>query len=107
MQTLRISRLFRKDRRLRTGGIAALCFVAGLALVGPSGLLSWSEALSLRDARAAQLATLTEKRDALQHRVSLLAPDAADPDLVSELIRQDLNVVRPDEKVIMLEDTPE
>lgn len=39
----------------------------------------------------------------LRHRVALLNPDQADPDLVTELIRKNLNVVHPDEVVINLE----
>lgn len=105
MQTRKFRNLFRRDIRVRNLGIAALCLIVGLGLVGPSGLLSWSEMLRLRDAREAQLAELREKRDHLQHRVTLLSPDSADPDLVSELIRKDLNVVHTDEMVIILDDT--
>ena len=49
------------------------------------------------------LKALQEKREHLKHRVDLLSPDNADPDLVSELIRQNLDVVHPDEKVIILD----
>ena len=39
----------------------------------------------------------------LRHRVALLDPDQADPDLVTELIRENLNVVHPDEVIINLD----
>ncbi|WP_237487350.1 FtsB family cell division protein [Parapontixanthobacter aurantiacus] len=107
MQRRRFDRMFRKENRTRTVGMGAMGLIVGLALVGPSGLLSWSETLRLRDARAAQLAELEERRDELQHRVTLLSPDSADPDLVSELIRENLNVVHPDEMVIILDDPVE
>lgn len=97
--------MFGPDRRLATCGTIALCLIAGVAVAGPSGLMSWSETLRQRDVRAAQLATLEEQRTILAHRVGLLSPDAADPDLVSELIRKDLNVVRPDELVILLDES--
>lgn len=50
-----------------------------------------------------QLSVLNERRDVLRHQVGLLDPDRADPDLVSELIRRNLNVVHPDEVIVDLE----
>ena len=47
---------------------------------------------------------MAEKRDALRNRVMLLDPEAADPDLASELVRDQLGVMREDEVVITLED---
>ena len=73
-------------------------------LVGPAGLLTWSENLRLLDQRQAQLGQLMQERDALQNKVDLLHPDHADPDMVGELLRSQLNVVHPDELVIQLED---
>ncbi|WP_345719562.1 FtsB family cell division protein [Qipengyuania qiaonensis] len=78
--------------------------MGGLAIAGPSGLLAWSENLRLLDQREAQLAELEAERSALKNRVALLNPDAADPDMVGELLRSQLNVVHPDEVVIKLED---
>ena len=60
--------------------LAALLVMGGLAIAGPSGLLAWSENLRLLD------------------------PNHADPDMVGELLRSQLNVVHPDEVVIKLED---
>ena len=51
----------------------------------------------------ARIAMLTDQRDALRNRVELLDPDGADPDLVSELVREDLGVIHPDEVVITFE----
>ena len=84
--------------------LAALLVMGGLAIAGPSGLLAWSENLRLLDQRRAQLAQLEAERDALENRVALLHPDHADPDMVGELLRSQLNVVHPDEVVIKLED---
>ncbi len=78
--------------------------MGGLAIAGPSGLLSWSENLRLLDQRQEHLAELTKERDALRNRVALLDPDNADPDMVGELLRSQLNVVHPDEVVIRLDD---
>jgi len=47
---------------------------------------------------------LEAEREALKNRVALLHPDHADPDMVGELLRSQLNVVHPNEVVIKLED---
>ncbi|MXO90303.1 septum formation initiator [Altererythrobacter aquaemixtae] len=82
--------------------LALLLLLLGLAIAGPSGLLAWNENLQLRDQRHAQIAALTEERDILKNRVGLLDPNSADPDLVSEKLRSDLNVLHPDEVVLIL-----
>ena len=78
--------------------------MGGFAIAGPSGLLAWSENLRVLDQREAQLAALEAEREALKNRVALLHPDHADPDMVGELLRSQLNVVHPNEVVIKLED---
>jgi len=84
--------------------LVALLAMTGFALAGPTGLLSWRENAQALEQRKAQIAALTEKRDALKNRVELLDPDGADPDLVSELVRQDLGVLHPDDIIITIED---
>lgn len=84
--------------------LAALLLLAGFAVAGPTGLLAWSENVSALDQRQAQIADLTARRDALRNRVMLLDPEAADPDLASELVREQLGVMREDEVVITLDD---
>lgn len=74
------------------------------AIAGPTGLLAWAENSEVLAEREARIASLTEKRDALQNRVELLDPNGADPDLVGELVRKDLGVIHPDEIVVTLED---
>ena len=83
--------------------LAILLIIGGLAIAGPSGLLAWSENLRLLDQRNAQLAELRHERNELDRLVKGLDPDRADPDLVGELIRENLNVIHPDEVVITLE----
>jgi cell division protein FtsB len=94
----------RKERDVQSLALGVLLVMGGLAIAGPSGLLSWSENLRLLDQRQAHLAALTKERDALRNRVALLDPDSADPDMVGELLRSQLNVVHPDEVVIRLDD---
>ncbi|WP_068076447.1 FtsB family cell division protein [Novosphingobium lentum] len=80
--------------------LVALLILGGVGLAGPSGLLAWSENAQLLDERQAEVKLLTEQRDELKNRVTLLDPRHADPDLVGELLRSNLNVAHPDELVI-------
>jgi len=92
------------DRLKQAVSLAALLLLAGFAVAGPTGLLAWSENVSALGQRQAQIADLTAQRDALRNRVMLLDPEAADPDLASELVREQLGVMREDEVVITLDD---
>lgn len=87
--------------------LAALLFLMGLAIAGPSGLLAWNENSQLLQQRHLQIAALTEERDSLKNRVELLDPNNADHDLVGTLLRSNLNVVHPDEVVMILPKAPE
>ncbi|WP_324827348.1 FtsB family cell division protein [Qipengyuania zhejiangensis] len=93
-----------KAKATQHAALACLLAMGGIAIAGPSGLLAWSENLRLLDKRQAQLAEIEAQRDALANRVALLDPKNADPDMVGELLRSQLNVVHPDEVVIKLED---
>ena len=52
--------------------------------------------------RQKEVQQLTAQRDELRNRVALLDPRHADPDLAGELLRSNLNVVHPDEMVMLL-----
>ncbi len=93
-----------KQKLTQGGALACLLLMGGLAIAGPSGLLAWSENLRLLDQREARLAALEANRTALANRVGLLDPSHADPDMVGELLRSQLNVVHPNEVVIQLDD---
>ncbi|PLK25072.1 septum formation initiator [Porphyrobacter sp. TH134] len=88
----------------RVVALGALLLMMGFAVAGPTGLLAWSENAAALETRKAEIAKLTAQRDALRNRVVLLDPEAADPDLASELVREQLGVMREDEVVITLED---
>lgn len=92
------------ERRKQLLALCALLLMAGFAVAGPTGVLAWSENSAALEQREAQIAKLTAKRDALRNRVMLLDPEAADPDLASELVREQLGVMREDEVVITLDD---
>lgn len=82
--------------------LACLLVMGGFALVGPSGVLAWSENLRQLDQRKTQIVQLTAERDQLRNRVDLLNPRHADADLAGELLRSNLNVAHPDEMVMLL-----
>jgi len=84
--------------------LAYLLLLGGLALAGPWGVLSWGESLSLLQKRQAQIVQLDKERADLKNRVALLDPQHVDPDMASELIRSDLNVVHSDEYIYELHD---
>lgn len=92
-----------KDKLVQMGALGWLLVLGGLSLAGPSGVLAWGENLRLLDKREDQIAQLKAQRDELQNRVALLDPNKADPDLVGELLRKNLNVVHQDEVVIKLD----
>lgn len=80
--------------------LVTLLVMGAFAVAGPSGVLAWSENERMLEERQKEVAVLTADRDRLQNRVNLLDPRHADPDLVGELLRSDLNVAHPDELVI-------
>lgn len=93
-----------ENRLKRFLALGALLLLSGFAVAGPTGLLAWSENAEALETRKVEIAELTAKRDGLRNRVMLLDPEAADPDLASELVRDQLGVMREDEVVITLED---
>lgn len=82
--------------------LACLLLMGGIVLAGPSGLLAWSENNRLLAEREVELKQLQAQRDELKNRVNLLDPRNVDPDIAGELLRSNLNVVHPDEMVMML-----
>lgn len=84
--------------------LGALLFLGGWAVLGPTGIIAWSEAMAKRDQRSQQIVALEEEINQLSNRVALLDPENADPDMVGELLRRDLNVVHPDEVVLTIDD---
>jgi len=91
-----------RQSRAQAAALGVLLLMGGLAVAGPSGLMSWSENLRLLDQRQKELEQLRQDRDTLRNRVALLDPRNTDPDLAGELLRKDLNVVHQDEMVMLL-----
>lgn len=99
MQTRRVA-LLPKDSLTQSLALVALLVLGAIGVAGPSGLLAWGENARLLEQREGEIARLSHERDQLKNRVALLDPRQADPDLVGELLRSNLNVAHPDELVI-------
>lgn len=102
MQSRRVP-LLPKDSLTQSLALVALLVLGAIGVAGPSGLLAWGEHARLLDQREAEIAQLTADRDRMKNRVALLDPRHADPDLVGELLRSNLNMAHPDELVIPVE----
>ena len=101
-----ITSLFTRDNAGSMLALGFLLVLGLLAFAGPSGMLAWGEYDSILGKRQAEIAQLKKEREVLQNRVDLLDPDHSDPDLVSELLRENLNVAHPDEYVMEVENPP-
>ncbi|CAH0496631.1 septum formation initiator family protein [Novosphingobium sp. CECT 9465] len=92
------------DSLTQSFALVALLVLGAIGVAGPSGLLAWGENARLLEQREAEIAQLTAERDRMKNRVTLLDPRQADPDLVGELLRSNLNMAHPDELVISVPD---
>lgn len=92
--------LLPKDSLTQSFALVALLVLGAIGVAGPSGLLAWGENARLLEQRELEIARLTAERDRVKNRVVLLDPRNADPDLVGELLRSNLNMAHPDELVI-------
>jgi cell division protein FtsB len=99
-----VLRALRKRLHLVTGpllGIALTGYFAYHLVEGDRGLKAWFRLNRELQAGTANLETVRGQRAALELRVSNLRPDHVDPDLLDERIRATLNLVSPDDIVIM------
>ncbi|MCW2361518.1 cell division protein FtsB [Sphingobium xanthum] len=80
--------------------IFLLLLFIGYAIIGPNGILAWSDYSRQLKQRQAELSALHKQKAALENRVKLLDPRHADPDMVDELVRKQLGVTHPDEVVV-------
>jgi len=91
-----------KEYFMQVIALTLLLMMGGWCLFGPSGLLAWHDNNRLLAARRQELKQLSVERDMLKNRVALLDPAHVDSDLAGELLRSNLNVVHPDEMVMLL-----
>ena len=84
-----------------TIGIALAAYFAYHLVEGDRGLKAWLRLNREIRIETANLAAAHVQRAALDLKVSELKPDHVDPDLLDERIRATLNLVSPDEMVVM------
>jgi cell division protein FtsB len=82
-------------------GIALTGYFFYNLVEGDHGLIRWLSLTGEIRAANARLESLRAQREALDLRVSDLKPDHLDPDLLDERVRATLNLVAPDEIVIL------
>jgi cell division protein FtsB len=93
---------------LQGAGIPALAiifmgFFGYYAVMGPNGLLRYREYAKAHAKRETQYAVLDKRRAELRNQVALLdTRRGANPDMVDELVRKELNVAHPDEIIVPL-----
>ena len=82
-------------------GIALTGYFAYHLIEGERGFKAWLRLNREVRTATANLETVRAQRAALDLRVSNLRPEHVDPDLLDERIRATLNLVSPDDIVIM------
>ena len=95
----------RVGRNFSTIAVPAICFAISLyfgysGIFGYRGLMAWSQTRTELAAAKSDLSGLRVKREALEHRISLLNGRAIDPDLLEEVARSVLLETRPDEVAV-------
>ena len=80
--------------------LIVLLGIATYALLGPTGIIAWTDYRAALTQRSQELSVLEKERDALRNRQRLLDRNNVDPDLAGELMRRELNVVASDEVVV-------
>src|SRR3546814_18904203 len=82
--------------------IVILALFAGYAVLGSNGILAWGDYSRALATHRQELQKINAERDRLKNRVDLVDPRPADPDMVAELVRLELNVTHPDEVIVPL-----
>lgn len=83
-------------------GLVIIGFFGSYAVIGRNGVMAYGEYRSQLAERELRFQELDRKRALLRNRVALLDPRHANPDMVDEMVRKELNVAHPDEVIIPL-----
>ena len=83
-------------------GLTIIAFFGAYAILGRNGVLAYGDYKRQLVKREKDYADLNRHRDVLKNRVALLNPDRANPDMVDEMVRRELNVAHPDEVIVPL-----
>ena len=102
--TRRRSRLQQTLRRAAwpAAGLTLMAFFGVYAVLGPNGLFAYGDYKRQLARREQDFVVLDHRREVLKNRVALLDPDHANPDMVDEMVRRQLNVAHPDEVIVPL-----
>ena len=84
-------------------GLTIIAFFGAYAVLGRNGVLAYGDYKRQLVKREKDYAELDRKRAVLRNRVELLNPDRANPDMVDEMVRKELNVAHPDEVIVPLD----
>ncbi len=79
---------------------AVTIYFSYAGIVGPRGLLAWSETEARLALSQSELGEIRSERIALERRIKLLDERALDPDLLEEVARNTLAQGRPGEVAI-------
>ncbi|WP_174291653.1 FtsB family cell division protein [Sphingomonas bacterium] len=79
-----------------------MAFFGVYAVLGPNGLFAYGDYKRQLERRDRDYTALDHRREVLKNRVALLDPDHANPDMVDEMVRKQLNVANPDEVIVPL-----
>lgn len=82
--------------------LTVMAFFGIYAVAGPNGVLALGDYKRQLVKREREYAQLDQRRAMLRNRVGLLDPRHANPDMVDELVRKELNVAHPDEVIVPL-----
>ena len=82
--------------------LTVMAFFGGYAVLGRNGVLAYGDYQRQLVQRERVYASLDQRRAVLRNRVALLDPDHANPDMVDEMVRKELNVAHPDEVIVPL-----
>src|SRR5947209_2225530 len=82
-------------------GLALTFYFAYHLVEGDRGLRAWLRVTQQLRLAKDNLSAIASERADLEHRVSHMRPDHVDPDLLDSQVRKTLDVVAPDEIVIM------
>lgn len=93
---------------LRRAALPAVCilligYFVSHAIIGPTGAMAWRDYKAQHRALEAQSMAVAEQKAAIARQVKLLDPAGVDPDLADQLVRENLNVVKPDEVIVNLD----
>ena len=102
--TVILFRALRRRVRFLVGpilGISLTCYFGYHIVEGSRGFGAWLHLNRELRTATATLEAVRAQRSALEQKVAELRPDHVDPDLLEERIRATLNLVSPDDIVIM------